>query len=79
VGFFPSNVDPQTGKASYGGNCGRVGNVSWAVTGLMQYTLLSGDTRLADHYRMQVEKAFSLLDVWEFNGKPLLYVPQSGN
>ncbi len=35
VGFFPSNVDPQTGKASYGGNCGRVDNVSWAVIGLL--------------------------------------------
>jgi GH15 family glucan-1,4-alpha-glucosidase len=39
TGFFPSNVDPQMHTASYGGNCGRVDNVSWAVVGLMHLLL----------------------------------------
>ena len=79
VGFFPSNVDPRTGQASYGGNCGRVDNVSWAIIGLVQHARFTADSRLATAYQAQVEKGFAVLDVWEFNGKHLLYVPQSGN
>jgi len=79
VGFFPSNVSPQTGKASYGGNCGRVDNVSWAVIGLLQYTYATGDEELAQTYRAHVQRGLTVLDAWEFNGKGLVYVPQSGN
>jgi len=81
TGFFPSNVVPATGQASYGGNCGRVDNVSWAVIGLLHYAQFVPDDgpALAAHHRPQVERAFALLDAWEFNGKHLVYVPQSGN
>ncbi|MBC7922755.1 MAG: fructofuranosidase/invertase, partial [Ferruginibacter sp.] len=79
TGFFPSNVDPQTHAASYGGNCGRVDNVSWAVIGLMQYAAYANGDELPEVYRTNVEKALAVMDAWEFNGKHLLYVPQSGN
>ncbi|HEX8330883.1 MAG TPA: glycoside hydrolase 100 family protein [Hymenobacter sp.] len=80
TGFFPSNVDPVTHQASYGGNCGRVDNVSWAVVGLLQYAHLAPDgAAFAAPYAAQVARAFGVLDAWEFNGKHLVYVPQSGN
>ncbi|WP_051719171.1 hypothetical protein [Hymenobacter sp. IS2118] len=80
TGFFPSNVDPATGQASYGGNCGRVDNVSWAIIGLLHYARLAPDgAAFAAAYQPQVERAFQVLNAWEFNGKHLVYVPQSGN
>ncbi|WP_375418428.1 glycoside hydrolase 100 family protein [uncultured Hymenobacter sp.] len=80
TGFFPSNVTPASGQASYGGNCGRVDNVSWAVIGLLQFARLAPDgAAFAEPYRPQVVRAFAVLDAWEFNGKHLVYVPQSGD
>ncbi|WP_170170353.1 glucosidase family protein [Hymenobacter perfusus] len=79
VGFFASNVDPRTGQASYGGNCGRVDNVSWAIIGLLQFAHCTGTTALATAFRPQVERGLTVLDAWEFNGKHLVYVPQSGD
>jgi hypothetical protein len=79
TGFFPSNVDPQTGKASYGGNCGRVDNVSWAVIGLLGHARATGSSDLADRFAPHVQRALAVMDAWEFNGKGLVYVPQSGN
>lgn len=79
VGFFPSNVDPQTGKASYGGNCGRVDNVSWAVIGLLQHARATNSGELAGRFAGHVQRALAVMDAWEFNGKGLVYVPQSGN
>lgn len=77
-GFMPSNVSPGKG-VSYGGTVGRADNPSWAVIGLCQYTLLQNDRSLAQTYIHQVEKCFSVMDAWEYNGKELLYVPQSGD
>ncbi|MFD1470023.1 glycoside hydrolase 100 family protein [Hymenobacter caeli] len=80
TGFFPSNVTPATDRASYGGNCGRVDNVSWAVIGLLHYAHFAPDgPALAAAYLPRVERAFAVLDAWEFNGKHLVYVPQSGD
>ena len=79
TGFFPSNVVPDTGQASYGGNCGRVDNVSWAIIGLLQYTLLTQTDELATRYAGRIEQAFRVLDAREFNGRHLIYVPQSGD
>lgn len=80
VGFFPSNVTPATKQASYGGNCGRVDNVSWAVIGLLQFAHFGPDGAAFAAARLtQVERALAVLDAWEFNGKHLVYVPQSGN
>ncbi len=79
TGFMPSNVDPANGKVSYGGTVGRTDNVCWAPIGILSYTLSTSDNSLAVKYKKQVEKCFSLLDAWEYNGKGLVYVPQSGD
>ena len=79
VGFMPSNVDPSSGKVSYGGTVGRTDNVCWAPIGLLSYSLFSGNDSLSTKYRLKVDKCFSLLNAWEYNGKGLVYVPQSGD
>ena len=79
IGFMPSNVQPDNGKSSYGGNVGRVDNISWAVIGLCKYTLETGDHELLEKYKQKVSRCFEVMDIWEFNGKGLMYVPQSGD
>jgi len=79
VGYMPSNVTPGNSIPSYGGLVGRADNPSWAVIGLCHYTLSTGDTTLAEKYQNEVQKCFNLLDAWEFNGRNLIYVPQSGD
>ena len=78
AGFIPSNV-ALDGSVSYGGTVGRADNPSWAVIGLCQYTLVTNETALAKKYETNVASCLSLMDAWEFNGKHLLYVPQSGD
>ncbi|MCZ4222396.1 hypothetical protein [Pedobacter rhodius] len=78
-GFMPSNVSPADGSVSYGGTSGRADNPSWAVIGLSAYTILTADKSLWEKYQEQVTKCFAVLDAWEFNGKHLIYVPQSGD
>lgn len=78
AGFMPSNVSLD-GSVSYGGTVGRADNPSWAVIGLCQYSLVLDDASLAEKYELQVTRCFSVMDAWEFNGKHLLYVPQSGD
>lgn len=78
-GFMPSNVSPKDGAVSYGGTSGRADNPSWAVIGLSAYTLVTGDEDLWRKYQRQVHQCFMLLNSWEFNGKHLIYVPQSGD
>lgn len=77
-GFFPSNVS-EDGAVSYGGTVGRVDNVPWALIGLFQYTIKTGDESLALKFKSQIIKAVAIMDAWEFNGKHLMYVPQSGD
>lgn len=78
LGFMPSNVIPG-GEASYGGTSGRADNPSWAIIGLCAYTLITGDATLWGKYKTKIEKCFHVLESWEFNGKHLIYVPQSGD
>ncbi|MBC6490867.1 glycoside hydrolase 100 family protein [Flavihumibacter stibioxidans] len=78
TGFMPSNVTP-SGGVSYGGTVGRADNPSWAVIGLCQFALMQNESDFAFKYLTQVEKCFSVMDAWEFNGKHLIYVPQSGD
>jgi len=78
TGFTPSNV-AMDGSISYGGTVGRADNPSWAVIGLCQYASVTRDDSLSGKYENQVAKCFSLMDAWEFNGKHLLYIPQSGD
>ena len=78
-GFMPSNVTPESQAVSYGGTAGRTDAPSWAVIGLCVYIRMTGDESLSRLYLPKVEKCFEVLDVWEFNGKHLVYVPQSGD
>lgn len=78
-GFIPSNVKVTTNEVSYGGVVGRADNPSWAVIALCFYTLYSNDNSLQEKYFRKVKKCFDLLDAWEFNGKHLIYTPQSGD
>ena len=78
-GFIPSNVTPGTDKVSYGGAVGRADNVPWAIIGLLTYTQHTGNNIYAIQYEANVKKAFELLDAWEYNGRGLVYVPQSGD
>lgn len=79
VGYFPSNVIPQTGQVSYGGAVGRADNPSWAVIGLCSYLMKSQGNEMKNRLFPQVKKAFEVMDAWEFNGKHLIYVPLSGD
>lgn len=79
TGFIPSNVTPQTQAVSYGGAVGRADTPCWAVIGLCAYVAHTQDFDLAEKYKQHVERCFWVLDAWEFNGRHLLYVPQSGD
>lgn len=82
-GQIPSNVQfsdqGEIEKISYGGLCGRVDAVTWWLIGLCTYSLHTEEKDLLQQFLPQVEKCFDLLAAWEFNGRGLLYVPQSGN
>ena len=78
TGFLPSNVDANN-KVSYGGNAGRADAPAWAVIGLCMYSIHTKDKTLLTAYEPQVKLALQLMDAWEFNGKNLMYVPQSGD
>jgi glycogen debranching enzyme len=45
----------------------------------MQFAFITGQNHLAENFYSNVKKAFDVMDAWEFNGKHLVYVPQSGN
>jgi GH15 family glucan-1,4-alpha-glucosidase len=78
IGFIASHISASAG-VSYGGAVGRTDNTCWAVIGLCAYLLKTEDTRLRETYRAHVEKCFHVLDIWEYNARHLVYVPQSGD
>ncbi len=78
LGFMPSSVSSD-GHASYGGTVGRADNPSWSVIGLCLYVRYCSDFELVTRYRQHVERCLHVLDIWEYNGKHLVYVPQSGD
>ena len=79
VGYLPSNVDTKNNQTSYGGAVGRADTASWAIIGLVMYTIHSGNGEWANKYLEKIKKAFRLMDAWEFNGRELIYVPQGGD
>jgi hypothetical protein len=78
-GEIPSNVDPHSGRASYGGMAGRVDADLWFVIGCGEYWQATRDDRFIEHVLPAVEKAIFLLGAWEFNNRGLLYVPATGD
>lgn len=78
-GEIPSNVDPRSGRVSYGGMTGRVDADLWFVIGCGEYWQVTGDERFIHRMLPAIEKAVFLLGAWEFNNRGLLYVPATGD
>lgn len=78
-GEIPSNVDPTSGRVSYGGTTGRVDADLWFVLGCGEYWRATGDREFLDTMIPVIEKVRFLLGAWEFNNRGLLYVPATGD
>lgn len=78
-GEIPSNVDPHTGRISYGGMAGRVDADLLFVIGCGEYWTATGDNDFIEYMLPKIEKVAFLLGCWEFNNRGLIYVPQTGD
>lgn len=78
-GEIPSNVDPQSGRISYGGMTGRVDAALWFIVGCGEYWQATGDDAFLDDMIPIIEKVHFLLGAWEFNNRGLLYIPATGD
>jgi len=82
-GQIPSNISfnekNELIKVSYGGLAGRVDATTWWTVGCGLYYLATKDENFKHEIEKNVEKAFEILEAWEFNGRGLVYVPLSGN
>ena len=80
-GQMPSNVTVGDGatEVSYGGLAGRVDAGLWTVLGAARWAEASGDRAWAARHAPAIERTLALTDAWEFNGRGLVYVPQSGD
>lgn len=79
TGAIPSNVMPDSGKASYGSLAGRVDATTWWLIATAIYARQSQDQHFLEKMIPHVHKAFDILRAWEFNERHLLYTPLSGN
>lgn len=78
-GEIPSNVDPTSGRVSYGGTTGRVDADLWFVIGCGEYWQATGDDDFLEFMAPVIENVRFLLGAWEFNNRGLLYVPATGD
>lgn len=78
-GEIPSNVDPETGRVSYGGTAGRVDADLWFVIAAGQYWKATGDNGFLEWVVPVLERVQFLLGAWEFNNRGLLYIPMTGD
>lgn len=78
-GEIPSNVDPLSGRISYGGMTGRVDADLWFIIGCGEYWKATEDDKFLDRMSRTIDKVRFLLGAWEFNNRGLLYVPQTGD
>lgn len=78
-GEIPSNVDPVSGRVSYGGMTGRVDADLWFIIGCGEYWQATGDDTFFEQMLPVMEKTLFLLGAWEFNNRGLLYVPETGD
>jgi hypothetical protein len=78
-GEIPSNVDPQSGRISYGGMTGRVDADLWFIIGCGEYWKTTGDDAFLEKLIPTIEKVHFLLGAWEFNNRGLLYIPATGD
>lgn len=78
-GEIPSNVDPDTGRVSYGGTAGRVDSTLWFVIACGEYWRRTSDHEFLREMLEPLEKCRFLLGAWEFNTRGLIYVPPTGD
>lgn len=78
-GEIPSNVDPETGRVSYGGTTGRVDAGLWFAIACGEYWQHTGDEAFLKRMIEPLERLRRLLRAWEFNTRGLLYVPPTGD
>ena len=78
-GEIPSNVDPVSGRISYGGTTGRVDSNLWFLIACGEYWRASGDDAFLEQLVPAIEKVCFLLGAWEFNNRGLIYVPLTGD
>ncbi|HVF80504.1 MAG TPA: glycoside hydrolase 100 family protein [Flavisolibacter sp.] len=79
AGFIPSNVSPIGDNVSYGSVVGRVDNHAWIIISACTYAHLQNDPDWLQSFESGIAKSFALMCAWEFNGKGLMYVPQSAD
>jgi hypothetical protein len=78
-GEIPSNVDPRSGRISYGGTTGRVDADLWFVVGCGEYWRSTQDESFLHEMLPVLERVRFLLGAWEFNSRGLLYIPLTGD
>jgi len=78
-GEVPSNVDPASGRVSYGGTTGRVDADLWLVIGCGEYWRATRDDAFLERWHEALARVRFLLGSWEFNDRGLLYVPPTGD
>lgn len=79
LGTIPGNVDPFTGKKSFGSLAGRVDATTWFLIGAAHFIHHTGESDLLDELKAEISNIFKTLKAWEFNGRGLMYTPMSGN
>jgi Alkaline and neutral invertase len=81
TGQIPSNVKLEGTKidVSFGTLVGRVDATTWWLIGTLSYIILQKDDALLHELQPKIEKAFAILQNWEFNNRGLLYTPLGGN
>ncbi len=78
-GEIPSNVDPCTGRVSYGGMAGRVDANLWFIICCGQYWRKTQNEQFLEKMIKPLQDIHFLLGAWEFNNRGLLYVPLTGD
>lgn len=78
-GFVPSNVSVDESAVSYGGAVGRVDNHAWIVISACHYAFTTVKGAWLHTLEAQLQKSLRLMTAWEFNGRGLVYVPQSAD
>ena len=78
-GEIPSNVDPLTGRVSYGGTAGRVDANLWFMICCGRYWRATGDDAFLTDHIQAIERVRFLLGAWEFNNRGLIYIPVTGD
>ncbi|MDZ7802217.1 MAG: amylo-alpha-1,6-glucosidase [Trueperaceae bacterium] len=78
-GEIPSNVDPATGRVSYGGTAGRVDAGLWFAVACAEYWRYTQNETFLHEMLEPLERLRWILGAWEFNARGLLYVPPTGD